>query len=845
MSRSNRLHKPRFKAGPAVLLGCALVASLILSLVMPTAVKADAEFSIAGRGWGHGIGLSQWGAQGYAENHGWDYERILTHYFQKTSIGKAPLALTVKVNLDRDAKARTSWKIRSGSSGRPLILVDSSSPSSRVALSATAQYWITVFRGNVRVHSDSKDSSGASAPGTVIKTFSGAAYASTGGSWYLVQMLSTSGPFSGAGIRWRGNIHFNPSGTSACTAINYVGMEQYLYGVVPRESPASFHPEALKAQAVAARSYAYTSADKGQTLYCTVQSQVYNGHARWGSMHEDARTNAAVNATRQQVVKYGSAVVRTFFSSSAGGHTANVEDVWVVSEPKPYYVGVPSADGPYPNGTSWGAAVKLSGSALATKMRSYDYSGNRKYDYSVAAPATVASITEKRASSGFVHHVVMRWSNGSVFEIRGTTFQSALGLKSTKFFIGVDYPPPLTARRYQETDPRIAYGGSWAVSKSSRLLGGAQVWSQSSGASATVSFKGSGMKWVGNKAPHYGRANIYVDGSYDKTVDLYASKPSYQRALWSVGGLSADVTHTVEIRVIESRNRASSGYVIALDAVDIYDGSLVPAPQPVVTAEEDDPKLAFAGDWLKTTNIAASGDAYVHASDVGARAVVTFFGRGIRWVGSVSPSGGTARVSVDGGAFQQVSLRSELTQYQKVVWSNDNLPLGRHTVIIEVAKPATPALAGPVPLDAIEVVGGALQKASVPWQRIEQTDGSVTWAGAWATGRSSVLSNGSQRYSSSAAARATFHFSGTSVRWIGSRSPAFGKASISIDGGTPMTIDLYAARPAYRQVLFGRSGLSDGPHTLAVRVLGSSRSGAKGAYVSVDAFDVVGVRREP
>ena len=397
------------RGGTALLLGLVVAVGPLVGSV-PDSASALAEFSIAGRGWGHGIGLSQWGAQGYAKDQGWDYKKILTHYYQQTSVKPAPVALNVKVNIDRGAQARASWKVRSGSAGRPLVVVDSNNPDSRITLSKTAGYWITVSGGNVRVQSDTTNTAGTSVPGKVVKTFVGAAYATTGGSSYLVQVLSASGPFSNTGIRWRGEIHFIPSGKSASTAVNYVGMEQYLYGVVPRESPPSFATEALKAQAVAARSYAYTSADKGQTLFCTVQSQVYNGHSRNSTMHEDSRTNAAVDATRQQVVMYGSQVVRAYFFSSAGGHTANIEDVWVISDPKPYYVGVPSADGAYPNGTSWGAAIKMSGAALATQMRTYDYGGNKKYDFSVASPASVTAIAVERADSGFVTYVRMRWS---------------------------------------------------------------------------------------------------------------------------------------------------------------------------------------------------------------------------------------------------------------------------------------------------------------------------------------------------------------------------------------------------------------------------------------------------
>ena len=576
-----------------------------------------------------------------------------------------------------------------------------------------------------------------------------------------------------------------------------------------------------------------------------MQSQVYNGHSSDGDLHEDSRTNKAVSDTRDQVVMYGSEVVRTYFSASSGGHTANVEDVWVASDPKPYYVGVTDADGPYPNGTSWGAAINLDGTSLAARVRSYDYNNNHLYDYSVPAPSQVTAVSVERASSGFVKYVRMRWSNGSLFRIRGTTFQSALSLKSTKFYVGAQYPPPLTTRRYSEADGRIAYGGTWNVSSSSALIGGTQAWSASAGASCTVAFKGSGLKWIGNKAPNYGRANVYVDGSFDRTVDLYASSTAYRRALWSIGGLSTTTTHTVEIRVLASKNTASRGNVVAVDALDVFDGTLVAAPQPTVRLQETDTRIAYAGDWDKGTNTALSGGAHLYTEASGSRAIIAFVGRGIRWIGSLSPRYGTARVSLDGTAPQSVSLRANETDYQHTLWSKTALPFALHTVVIELAPPASPSLAGPISLDAVEIIGGTLHQAVLPWVRLEEASTSVGWKGAWTTSQSAALSGGSQRAASSSGATATFYFSGTAVRWIGSRSPAYGKASVSVDGGSPITLDLYAAKPLYRQVLFGRSGLPNGPHTLTIKVLGTKRAEATGTHVSVDAFDVAGAGRLP
>jgi stage II sporulation protein D len=117
-----------------------------------------------------------------------------------------------------------------------------------------------------------------------------------------------------------------------------VGVDDYVRGVVAAEMPASWSPEALKAQAVAARTYAIT-ADAGGTafdLYADTRSQMYGGVAA-----ETPATDAAVAATRGQVVTYGGVPVMTYFSSSSAGHTENVENVWPGASAAPWLRGVP------------------------------------------------------------------------------------------------------------------------------------------------------------------------------------------------------------------------------------------------------------------------------------------------------------------------------------------------------------------------------------------------------------------------------------------------------------------------------------------------------------------------
>src|SRR5437764_248836 len=135
---------------------------------------------------------------------------------------------------------------------------------------------------------------------------------------------------------YRGSLRVKTTG-SALQVVNVLGLESYLLGVVPSEMPNRWPAEALAAQAVVARTYALAHLAKGgdYDLYPDTRSQVYGGIAA-----EAPSSNAAVNETANQIVLYDGEPANTFFSSSSGGKTANVQDVWS-SPPVPYLVSVP------------------------------------------------------------------------------------------------------------------------------------------------------------------------------------------------------------------------------------------------------------------------------------------------------------------------------------------------------------------------------------------------------------------------------------------------------------------------------------------------------------------------
>jgi stage II sporulation protein D len=143
--------------------------------------------------------------------------------------------------------------------------------------------------------------------------------------------------------RYRGRLELRPGAFGAIEAINALGLEDYVRGVVAGESPSTWPAAALEAQAVAARSYAITTSKAGTGFdqFPDTRSQVYNGMSA-----ETPATDAAVKATAGQVVTYAGKPVTTYFFSTSGGQTENIENSFLGATPEPWLV---SVDDPYDN----------------------------------------------------------------------------------------------------------------------------------------------------------------------------------------------------------------------------------------------------------------------------------------------------------------------------------------------------------------------------------------------------------------------------------------------------------------------------------------------------------------
>ena len=311
MSRSARLF-------PAATAGLAMVATLLVATPPVEAsrtvseaypVPANGRLALTGHGFGHGHGMSQYGAQG-AALQGLTYQQILAFYYPGTVLGNATGSMRVLITADNDNDVRVL-----PASGLAVRQAGSAT-SYTVPTNVGATTWRLVASGS----------------NTVVQ------YAN--GGWRAWRTIPGNAEFFGAGTltlrvagttrAYRGAMRLASNNT-----VNVVGLDDYVKGVVPREMPTSWQPAAVRAQAVAARTYSVFDRYAHTTRYydtCdTTQCQVYGGVG-----DEDSRGNAAVTATAGKILRHGGKPAFTQFSSSSGGWLSPGSQPYLVAKSDPY-----------------------------------------------------------------------------------------------------------------------------------------------------------------------------------------------------------------------------------------------------------------------------------------------------------------------------------------------------------------------------------------------------------------------------------------------------------------------------------------------------------------------------
>jgi stage II sporulation protein D len=300
----------------AALLGCATASA-----------GAAVKWVVHGHGFGHGVGMSAYGAYGYAE-HGAGYRQILGHYYPGTEL----------ITLQKSPVVRVLLGTAPGDVG-----FSGATSACGVKLEPARNYQAHRLGGSVRLRSSG-----------------GKPLANCG------HALRAAGPgrvtIAGYGT-YRGALEAVPEGAASLNVVNALAVDQYVKGVIPNESPPSWPSAELKAQAVASRSFALTAGrdGNGYDLYSDTRSQVYKGLES-----EYPASNEAAEQTRGQVLTYEEKIAETLFSACSGGKTESNANVFGAAIP--YLVGVPDPyDGSCPL-HEW--TLEFSGPEISSRLGS-------------------------------------------------------------------------------------------------------------------------------------------------------------------------------------------------------------------------------------------------------------------------------------------------------------------------------------------------------------------------------------------------------------------------------------------------------------------------------------------
>ncbi len=302
-------------------------ASLVSFVVLVAALgpaapgRAADSFTFFGAGFGHGLGMSQWGAYGLAQE-GWTHDRVLTHFYSGTKIVPADAPpTTLRIGL---VQAKTKIRL-TASSGKVDLRIGNYRTGDIVGTIPSGDTWtIRVSNQAYKILDASGHLVGTTVGGPNEDLF--ATYVPHDSHVKVVEAGHTYN---------RGYLEFNIYNCDASCQMRVIlpiAPQEYLYGL--GEVPSSWPMQAMEAQADAARTYAFTKAAAGQhrpgcncALYATSVDQVYAGWDKEGGP-DGGRWVKAVDSTDNEVVNYKGSMIDAFYMSSSGGYTENNENVW-------------------------------------------------------------------------------------------------------------------------------------------------------------------------------------------------------------------------------------------------------------------------------------------------------------------------------------------------------------------------------------------------------------------------------------------------------------------------------------------------------------------------------------
>ena len=409
-----------------ILISSAIFSLITSSLFTPPANAVPNEWIIVGSGWGHGVGLSQYGALGQALD-GRSWQDILSHYYPGSSLSDSPVDKQIIVGLSQDKTAvfvrldkfTDDAQLEMSIDGNPVATIGS---GTIIRIESNGNSVVTSGGDDGRAESrgtGKKISFRISAGSGLINTNSGTPETNAGSA------LSSPGhryKYGTLNVVYGGD---NDGRADLYTSISMRLADEYALGI--GEMSSSWPKAALVAQVVASRSYGLGKANSGIRgncgchIYNNATDQVYVGYSKESDPWRDAVNSALNGAGQPAVLTFGGKAITAYFASSTGGRTMSTLDAWG-------------------GNVSWSQSVDDNWSLNARNPNSRW--GVRMSQSAMAAALGLSNVQSidvvERYSSGAARTLVAKDSNGGSVTLSGRTFQARMKLKSTYVIGAVD-----------------------------------------------------------------------------------------------------------------------------------------------------------------------------------------------------------------------------------------------------------------------------------------------------------------------------------------------------------------------------------------------------------------------
>jgi hypothetical protein len=382
--------------------------------------------------------------------------------------------------------------------------------------------------------------------------------------------------------------------------------------------------------------------------------------------------------------------------------------------------------------------------------------------------------------------------------------------------------------RINSTDARVTWNTTWTrETATAGSYGMDHHYRNVAGSWCQCAFYGTRVKFIAPKVYNEGYADIYIDGAFVASVDMYASPTLYRQEIFDSGTLAVG-SHTIRVVVNGTvKNPSSAGYYVCVDCFDVYNATLAMLPYSRIHAT-----LGYTiSGFTSETNTVYFGGSRLYTNATDARHDFAFFGNRVVWLGRKGSGYGIVEVFLDGVSQGTVDCYQESTVYLTALWDSGVITNGVHFIRIRNTGTKNPSSTGTyVVVNAFDVY----TSAPAPTEDVREDPFFAVTPSAWTTGSNAGHHGGTMLYTNTAGALADVDFYGNRIQVYGYKDTSYGHMTVNLDGTDVATADLYATAPAFQQLLWDSGELGLAVHRLRLTRAGTKNEASSDYLVDVD-----------